>query len=283
MSGRVLTTDANDVFALSALVRYLTLVGRKTEAQTYAEQLWSLVQAGTALQRAGGEMPVQPGMSAALTFEKAAEGFTYLEEDDKVIAALEPQPRESLSDVALLQLAAALANRNRKPGAQDILKALEPHPVASLLAGALQLNEVPPGRRFPALDPAQLFPQKIAERADQELARIAADPAAQADKTVQQGLMQDFLTHFPTFLPTFYASLWMGDELASANAVGLLLRVGTADTIEAVRTFAFGRLGPDETRLHAALVLRREGHVDANRPPVALARRALSGDAAAPL
>lgn len=265
MSQRVLATNADDAFALAALVRFLTLTGRRAEAAPHADRLWALVQDGLAQQRAGGEVTPQPGLTESLLFEKAAEAFTYLERDDQVIAALEPQPRDSLSDLALIQLGAALANRNRKPAALDLFKALDPHPVAAPLAEALQLNETPPGRRFPALDPAQLFPQKIAERADQELARIAADPPAE-EATARQGLMLDFLAHFPTFLPTFYSSLWMGDELASANAAGLLLRVGTPEAIDAVRTFAFGRLGPDETRLHAALLLRREGLVDANRP-----------------
>lgn len=257
---RVLELAPDDVHGLSGMVRYLTILGRRAEAQPHADLLWALTREAQARREADRDA------REPFLFEQAAHAFILLEQDDRTIAALEALPREALTDSGLIMLAAALANVNRKPLAADILKSLEPNAVAARLAEALRLSETPPGRRFPAIDPSELLPDKIAERIDKELAEIDADPAAQADPLVRRGRMQELLNGAPTFLPAFCASLWMGDELSSANAAGLLLRVATPETIEAVRTFAFGRLGPDEARLHAALLLRRDNLVEANRP-----------------
>jgi tetratricopeptide (TPR) repeat protein len=257
---RVLELSPDDAHGLSGMVRYLTILGRRAEAQVHADRLWELTRAALGRQALSSET------RELFLFEQAANAFILLEDDERTISALEPQPHETLSDNGLIMLGAALANLNRKPLAAEIFKELEPNAVAARLGEALRLSETPPGRRFPAIDPGELLPQKVAERLDKDLVQIDRDPAAQADPNVRRGLMQDLLNRTPTFLPAFCASLWMGDELASANAAGLLLRVGTPEALEAVRTFAFGRLGPDEPRLHAALLLRRDGLVDANRP-----------------
>ncbi len=256
----VLESEPDDLHAHAGLVRYLTILGRREEALSYGEQLWEIVQGALARQAAADDDEAHE----FFLFEQAANAFAFLDQDDRVMGTLEGQPPETLSDNGMILLAAALANVNRKPAAAELLRALEPNPVAGRLAEALTLNETPPGRRFPAIDPVQLLPTKVAERVDKELSTIdAADLAEPATRRERLGAV---LAHTPTFLPAFYASLWMGDEIASANAVGLLLRIGTPEVIEAVRTFAFGRLGPDETRLHAALLLRRDGLVESSRP-----------------
>ena len=256
----VLESEPDDLHAHAGLVRYLTILGRREEALSYGEQLWEIVQGALARQAAADDDEAHE----FFLFEQAANAFAFLDQDDRVMGTLEGQPPETLSDNGMILLAAALANVNRKPAAAELLRALEPNPVAGRLAEALTLNETPPGRRFPAIDPVQLLPTKVAKRVDKELSTIdAADLAEPATRRERLGAV---LAHTPTFLPAFYASLWMGDEIASANAVGLLLRIGTPEVIEAVRTFAFGRLGPDETRLHAALLLRRDGLVESSRP-----------------
>ncbi len=256
----VLESEPDDLHAHAGLVRYLTILGRREEALSYGEQLWEIVQGALARQAAADDDEARE----FFLFEQAANAFAFLDQDDRVMGTLEGQPPETLSDNGMILLAAALANVNRKPAAAELLRALEPNPVAGRLAEALTLNETPPGRRFPAIDPVQLLPTKVAKRVDKELSTIdAADLAEPATRRERLGAV---LAHTPTFLPAFYASLWMGDEIASANAVGLLLRIGTPEVIEAVRTFAFGRLGPDETRLHAALLLRRDGLVESSRP-----------------
>lgn len=260
-STKVLDSAPDDLHAHAGLVRYLTILGRRDEALGYADRLWTIVQGALERQSAAA---ADEEASEFFLFEQAANAFMLLEQDDRVIVTLETQPHETLSDNGLILLAAALANVNRKPAASEILRELEPNPVAGRLSGALTLNETPPGRRFPAIDPAQLLPAKIAERVDKDLAQIG--DAATADPAERQERLRAILAQHPTLLPAFYASLWMGDELASANAVGILLRIGTPEALEAVRTFAFGRLGPDETRLHAALLLRRDGLVDGTRP-----------------
>ena len=255
----VLQDEPDDLHAHAGLVRYLTILGRRDEALTASDQLWEIAQGALARQAADDDEARE-----FFPFEQAANAFTFLDQDDRVIGTLDGQPQETLSDNGMILLAAALANVNRKPAAAESLRALEPNPVAGRLAEALILNETPPGRRFPAIDPVQLLPPKVAARIDKELA--AVDEADRAEPATRRERIGAVLAHAPTFLPAFYASLWMGDEIASANAVGLLLRIGTPEAIEAVRTFAFGRLGPDETRLHAALLLRRDGLVESSRP-----------------
>ena len=252
---RVLASAPGDVNALTALVRFLMILGRQAEAKAHADQLWSLVQAANA--------ETTPGAAGArFDFDRAATAFAFLEQDQRVIDTLERQPREALSDSGLLFLGAALANVNRKPAALEALTQLEPHPLATRLAEAIRLNETPPGRRFPAVSPADLLPGALGERAAKEFNEVEQ----LADEQERRSALAAFFVRMPTFLPAFIESLWIGDEVASANAVAILLQIDTLEAIEAVRTFAFGRLGPDDTRFHAALALRREGHVDGNRP-----------------
>jgi Flp pilus assembly protein TadD len=255
----ILAKSPDDLHAQAGLVRFLTITGRTAEAQAHADHLWTQVQAAN-------EQEQREAGSSRFDFERAADAFALLEQDDRVIAALDARPRESLSANGLLMLGAALANANRKPGALAIFKELGGDPLAARLAEALQLSETPPGRRFSALSPADLAPPKVIDRVAKELDRILDDPALADDKTARQGQLQDLLNSAPTFLPSFFLTLWLGDELASANAVTLLLHIGTPEAIEAVRTFAFGRLGPDDLRLFAALSLRREGIIEWTRP-----------------
>ncbi|MGN6809362.1 MAG: tetratricopeptide repeat protein [Thermomicrobiales bacterium] len=252
---QVLSSAPDDVNALSALVRFLTILGRQAEAKAQADRLWALAQAAPT--PAADDVAVP-----RFEFDRAANAFAFLAQDQRVIDMLERQPRDALSDSGLLYLGAALANVNRKPAALDVLKELEPHPVATQLAEAIRLNETPPGRRFPAISPGELLPGAIGERAAKEFTDIEAI----ADEQERRAAVAAFLGRMPTFLPAFVESLWIGDEVASANSVAILLQIGTPEAIEAVRTFAFGRLGPDDTRLHAALALRRAGHVEGNRP-----------------
>lgn len=254
-SKQVLAADPDDNTGRAGLVRYLVLLGQRDEALPYADELWAQTEQALTEAAAADAAPT------FFLFEQAAEAFTLLEQDERVVQALEKQPRERTSDQGLLLLAAALANLHRKGMAIEVLRELQPHPLAERLLTALTLNEVPPGGRFLALDPTYLLPPKIAERLDEELRQISALPTDE-----QLAAKEQFLTTNTTFLPAFSASLWLGDELASVNATGILLQLGTPVAIEAVRSFAFGRLGPDETRLHAALMLRRDGLLQTNRP-----------------
>jgi tetratricopeptide (TPR) repeat protein len=257
----ILASDPDDLHARAGLVRFLTITGRRAEALAHADHLWSLVQAAN-------EQEAREANSARFDLERAADAFALLEQDERVIGTLEPRPRETLSGNGMLLLGAALANVNRKPGALALFKELEGDPLAARLSQALELSETPPGRRFSALSPADLAPPKVIDRVAKELDRILDDPALAEDKAARQGKLQDLLNSAPTFLPSFYLTLWLGDEVASANAVTLLLHIGTPEAIDAVRTFAFGRLGPDDLRLFAALSMRREGVLDWTRPQV---------------
>ncbi|MFN8511639.1 MAG: hypothetical protein U0232_04410 [Thermomicrobiales bacterium] len=255
----ILATDPDDLHAQAGLVRFLTITGRRAEALVHADRLWAQVQAANGQATSDAD-------AVRFDFERAADAFALLEQDERVIGALEPRPRETLSGNGMLMLAAALANVNRKPGALAILKEMEGDPLAARMTEALQLSETPPGRRFSALSPADLAPPKVIDRVAKELDRILDDLTLAEDKTARQGQLQDLLNGAPTFLPSFYLTLWLGDEIASANAVTLLLHIGTPEAIEAVRTFAFGRLGPDDLRLFAALSMRREGVLEWTRP-----------------
>ena len=257
---RTLASAPNDAQALANLVRFLVILGRREEALAYGERLWTLSQEAIAAAPTDGE-----GAVARFEFEKAAGAYMLLEQDERVVASLERRPREALSDYGLSLLGAALANTGRKTTALEVFGALEPDPVAARLAEALRLNETPPGRRFPGVEPAELLPAAIAGQLAREIDRINAQGA---DDEARGAAIEALLARAPTFLPAFAASLWLEDEIASSRAVAVLLGVGTPAAIDAVRVFAFGRLGPDETRLHAALALLRAGRVESsvNRP-----------------
>ncbi len=265
----VLEKDPRDVHALANLTLFLTVLGRREEALPPGERLWQLAQeyAETVRGRgrdggAGqGQDQGPEGLDTLVLLEKAAYGLTALERDDRVIAALEGAPRDAMSDVGLLLLGVALANTGRRPAAQEVLQELGPHPRASRIAAALRLNETPPGGRFLALGRDELLPGWILSDLVDKL-----DPATEGDDEARRAALREMVGRFPTFLPVFMAELWLGDELDSARAVATLLAVGTPEAHDALRGFAFGRLGPDDTRLHAALALREAGQIDAAKP-----------------
>jgi Flp pilus assembly protein TadD len=202
----ILTSEPDDLHAQAGLVRFLTITGRRPEALTHADSLWTLVQAANEQER------LEAG-SARFDFERAADAFALLEQDERVIGTLEPRQRETLSGNGMLMLGAALANVNRKPGALAIFKELEGDPLAARLSEALQLSETPPGRRFSALSPADLAPPKVIDRVAKEIDHILNDPSLAGDRTARQGKIQDALNSAPTFLASFYLSLWLGDEI----------------------------------------------------------------------
>src|SRR5438067_2080690 len=233
---RVLAAHPDDVHALANLARFLTTLGRRDEALRHSDHLWSVLQ--------------------------AAEAFAILEQDDRVVGALERLPRDAVSDFGLILLGAALANLRRKGEALQVLEELQPNPGAARIAEALRRNETPPGGRFIALGPADLVPAGLMDRV---LARLPRPAGGVGGEEADRAAVAAVLAQAPTFMPACMASLWLTDEVTSAQTVDLLLMLRTPEGVEAVRTFAFGRLGPDETRLYAALALREAGLVNAGR------------------
>lgn len=261
---RVLAEHPDDSLALNVMVRLLVMLGRREDAAPYGERLWAVAQAAVArLARADAGDDEAAEEEPPFEFEKAADAFALLDWDERVVATLERLPREELGDRGLLLLGAALANTGRKATALEVLQELEPLPRAARLAEALRLNEAPPGGRFTAVGRAELLPAELSEQV-----AMAFGVDAPGDEAARATARQAVVARAPEYLPAFMASLWLDDEVSSAHAVGVLLAVGTPAALEAVRTFAFGRLGPDDPRLHAALRLREAGRVDANRPLV---------------
>jgi len=249
-SEKVLAADPNDVGALTNLVRFLVVLARRDEALPLGDRLETIVQGA------------DPAAAASrMLFEKAADAFAMLEQDERAAAALQRLPREALGDYGVLTLGAALANTGRKSTALETLQELVPHPRAARMAEALRHNENPPGGRFRAIGSQELLPPALIERLGPELDRLAA-----SEGEAREAAVRGLLGRFPTFLPAFTDSLWLEDELQSARAVGVLLGLGVPEALEALRAFAFGRVGPDETRLHAVLALRESGKIDANKP-----------------
>lgn len=252
----ILEEQPDDVNALSGLVNFLTTLGRRDEALPHADRLWALTQAA---QAAGDEQPFE--------FEKAANAFVVLEQDERTIAALEPRPHETLSDFGLIALGTALANVGRKPAALQVFEELAPDPFAARLAEALRLGETPPGGRFPIGARDDLIPAGILSAAIDELDRDRrARGVADTDKEENQASLRALAERLPAVKAAYMASLWLDDEVSSAQAAAMLIGMGLPETIEAVRAFAFGRLGPDDPRLYAARLLREGGLVDANKP-----------------
>lgn len=254
-AGAILDEHPDDVSALSGLVNFLTVLGRREEALPHGERLWALAQDAAARDEAPFE------------YEKAANAFSILEQDERTIATLEPRPRERLSDFGLVALGTALANVGRKSSALPILEELAPDPHATRMAAALRLGETPPGGRFPLGSRDDLIPPAVINGAVEELdkerrARGIADTDTEANRAALQALVE----RLPVFQAAYLAALWLDDEVTSAEAVGLLLGIDMPAAVEAVRGFAFGRFGPDDPRLHAAVALREAGHLDPNKP-----------------
>lgn len=249
----VLADHPEDGQALIILARFMVMLGRREEALAHGERLWTLTQAAFA----GTDDEDPPSFE----FEKAADAFAVLDWDERVVTTLERRPREELSDRGLLLLGAALANTGRKSTALGVLQELEPLPRATRMADALRLNETPPGGRFSALNRDELLPLELVD----QLAGTCGQ-GSEAGEEERAAAREAVLARADTVLPAFMGSLWLDDETSSAWAVGVLLGVGAPEATEAVRTFAFGRLGPDDPRLHAALALRDAGLVDTSRP-----------------
>lgn len=249
---RLLGERPDDLHALANLTRFLWTLGRRNEAQVESDRLVALLErADTA------EASPDP-----FERERAAEAFALLGQDERVVAALDSLPRERGSEFARLLLGAALANLGRKNEALELFTGLETHPRAARFATALQLNETPPGDRFVALSPAELLPSGML---DEALAKLVV-PAG--DVALERAALTDLANQTPTLLPALFVSLWLGDAMTAARAVDLLLLLDLPEARETLRSFALGRLGDDEVRLHAAIALRDRGELDTSRPLV---------------
>lgn len=257
---RVLADHPDDLVARANLVRFHLALGRRDEARAGGDRLWDrlraeLAERAPAGQEADGDLRYDP-----FALERAAESFALLEQDDRVVTTLEPLPRESASELGLFLLGAALANLRRKSEALEIFRALAPHPRADRVVEALEMNETPPGGRFVVLAPGEILPAPLMNRALEPFIR-----ARQESKEAGVAAARDLLARAPTLLPALEAMLWLADEVSASRAVDTLIELGLPETFDPVRTFAFGRLGPDDIRLYAALRLREAGQVSTSR------------------
>ncbi|HEX5502834.1 MAG TPA: tetratricopeptide repeat protein [Thermomicrobiales bacterium] len=253
---RVLAGHPDDLVARANLVRFHLALGRRDEAHAGGDRLWDHLRAELATRAPGEAAADGAERFDPFALERAAESFALLQQDDRVVAALEPLPRESASELGLFLLGAALANLRRKAEALELFRALAPHPRAERVVEALELSETPPGGRFVVLAPGEILPGPIMNRALEPFLR-----ARQESKEAGVAAARDLLQRAPTLLPALAAMLWLADEVSSSRAVDTLLELGVPETIDAVRGFAFGRLGPDDTRLYAALRLREAGQI----------------------
>lgn len=93
---------------------------------------------------------------------------------------------------------------------------------------------------------------------------------------------------YPAYLDLVAESLWLLDDGAAKSAADTLAAIGDERAAEILRSFATGRVGSDEARMHAALALPRiEGEPDkepmtvfrGGKPtPEALIKKALQDD-----
>lgn len=243
---RLLEEQPDNGHALAAYARFLVTLGRREDALVVSDRLLSSLGAPDIAEKNHNQF----------TRERAAEAFAQLEQDERVVVALGGETLRQAGEGAHLLLGVAQANLGRHAEALELFSALEEHPVALRFVEALRRGDTPPGGRFIALPPSELLPSGMLDR----LLEQVLQPATEGD--LGQRAMLELVDHAPTFMPALLASLWHADDLAAARAVDILLVLGTPAAIDALRVFASGRLGRDEVRLHAAIGLRDDGHLD---------------------
>jgi len=240
---RVLARDPDNAHALSNLVRYLFLSGRADEAEPYADRLCAL----------------RPGVDGCV---KQAEAMSYLGDDAAVLAAYDRATREAKrqrTDVPalLLHLAAVVKRRGGDVRAARRLweKALEFGPPTPIMLANLADLELPPGEQqgpWPFEVPDWLGLHTI-----RDLTRLTRLPSGRIDKNLRKQFADR-----PEVVALVPALLARGDRLARDLVLVLIdgeVLPATAEAIEAVVAFVFGRLGSDRLRMRASQVAQRRG------------------------
>ena len=244
-SQRVLAFDPSNFHALSNLTRYLCLKGRIEEARGYAERLKSVESEKNDI------------------WLKKAEAYSYLGDDQAVVAAFEGAERAGwlkppLADPLLYHLAAVSEIRlsHERQARQLWLKALKLRPGFELSRDNLDDLKKPLGERQGPW--AFALGDWISQRAIKDLAAQLKLYVRKGDKGVTIAARR-FLQQHPEFVVLVPILLDRGDPEGRAFALRLANLTETPEMLAALRDFASSQHGPDAMRHEAAQAASRVG------------------------
>lgn len=243
---RVLKIEPENAHALSNLTRYLCLAGEMEEAQALGEQLRALE------------------VERADAYVKQAEAFTFLDDDDAVLAAFAAAEaaEDSLEDGdnALLHHLAAVATMrqgNEEQARTYWKKAGRLAPDMDLVQNNLADLHLPPEERH-APWAFSLRYWGISEKDLAELAQFLDEDEEVADESLQRSV-QRFVAANPRFERILPLMLARGDAWTRQFALMLASLTHSPPMLEALRDFALSQDGPDDMRFEAAQIAREAG------------------------
>ena len=238
LTREVLAKHPENIFALSNLIRFMTLVGRDKEAQAIWDQL----------------KDIEPDDSFSLL--KKAEAAAILEEDTIVYDLLYPHIDEldvppALLHLAMRYLAIAAANLGKRSEAMGWFRELKPHmPYAGEFIEALKQGKPGLGlaERYHYLGYNELLP----EQHFFEFLNLLDDKASLPAKTFQERL-DAFIRRFPQIHLLLKRLLWEREN--RRDAIDLLFTLDTPEAHAILKEFALGQKGSKEDRLYALQAL----------------------------
>ncbi|MFQ6059332.1 MAG: tetratricopeptide repeat protein, partial [Anaerolineae bacterium] len=234
-----------NIHALANLVHFYAVIEREDRAEGYLNRL-----AGLEARQADD-------------YRKMAEAYASLERDQQVYDWLTELEKtgEELGVLDLFFLGVAAANLGKRREARHCWKRvleLDPdHEKTHRYLAALERGQPGPGwtSRYPYFSPPDLMP----EAAFQEFIQMMG--VKQEDRR-RQG-MERLVARYPQLVKVITKLLYEGEEEQVASA---LVELGTPEALAVVRDFAFGQVGSDEARRHAAFLLLEAGALPADQP-----------------
>jgi tetratricopeptide (TPR) repeat protein len=241
-SRQVLAHDAENVQALSNLIRFLYWSGRDVDAR----EVWK-------------RLKVLPTLDAD-DVNKKAEAAEVLGDDEAVYDLLhwkEESLDETLSLNEELSLAVAEANLGRREARWRLERLSEFSPVAEMYLTAVKEGRPGPGwaSRFPYFTSFDMLPpEKMLELI--ELAEQESDVPDEAF----YGAKRRFLKGFPQLIMVAEKLIWEEDLIESG--VEILFFLSTPAAFAALRRFGLSQAGDDDARLDVLARLVEAGEIE---------------------
>ncbi|HEY85410.1 MAG TPA: tetratricopeptide repeat protein [Chloroflexi bacterium] len=251
-SRQVLANEADNLQALSNIIRYVAWTESEDEARAFWPQLRDITPQGN---------------SDRL---KKMEAAAILGEDEAVYELLLPLEEASAGPDRTsgsrhqthLFMAIAEANTNRQRSAKRRLKKLKKHfPWTGKLLSALHSGKAGPGysKRYPYFHSAELLPRARME----EFIALFGKHDTMPEKKFRQK-MGDFAARFPQIVLAAEKFIWEEDQPEAG--IGILGAIGTPAAHAALRRFGTSQTGDDQIRMQAIMELSKTGKLSDDKP-----------------
>lgn len=258
--------EAEDHTALSNLVRFLAFAGRKEEARQYMERLLTVFEkiAPEELEVSDDpEMDVDHAF-ALLLYYKTAEALASLEADETLLELLKQGEELGLNyDTTFFRLVAAAAWNSGEPAeAKKYWSKLSEEELSPLDAAIQTAITRPrpadaPRLRIPYFDAIDLVPPAVMQ---QIIVIGANEQEDQLDGSTIQAAYERNRPYYP-FLACELQLLTFGNPLLVGPTLVILSVIGSPQIRQALRDFALGVDGAEETRTTAVSALIKLGEL----------------------